>query len=153
MNKLSQKVPAWVGKIDEVIVVRRPQMFRSGKIILQEMVTRQNCDRVRWTTEPPVGDDEIGRELDMYHRNADLFAAGHKLCDTTFSIWEVGSDVLLYAEASCEDLLSQSQITIARVPNPLRETTCAMELCYGEAGFDLSILWNYGLEAQRGSVA
>ena len=46
----------------------------------------------------------------MYHRNADLFAAGHKLRDTTFSIWEVGSDVLLYAEAWCEDLLSQSQL-------------------------------------------
>ena len=110
LNELSRKVPACVGTIKEVIVVQRPQVYRSGSGIQQRMVTRKNSQRVRLTTEPPVGDDEIGRELDMYHPNVDFFTAGKVLGDSVFSVWEVGSEVSLYAEAWREDFLSQSQL-------------------------------------------
>ena len=110
LNKLSRQVPARVGTIDEVIIVRRSQIYRSGGGTQQEMVTRRNCNRVRLTTEPPVGDDEIGRELDMYYANVDFFTNTVELPDTAFSIWEVGSEVLLYAEAWRENVLTPSQL-------------------------------------------
>jgi hypothetical protein len=110
LNTLSRQVPAWAGTIDELIILHRPQIYRSGDGIQQELITRQNCKRVRLTTDPPVGDDEIGRELDMYYPNADNFAAGYDLGETAFSIWEVGSDALLYAEAWSEDFLAPMQI-------------------------------------------
>jgi len=110
LNKLSGQVPAWAGTIDEVIILPRPQIYRTGGGIQQELITRRNCPRVRVTTEPPVGDDEIGRELDMYYPNVDYFVAGYELADTAFSIWEVGTDALMYAEAWSKDFLSSSQL-------------------------------------------
>ena len=110
LNGLSRKVPPWAGTIEELVILHRPQIYRTGDGIQQELITRRNCPRVRLTTEPPVGDDEIGRELDMYYPNADHFAAGYELGETAFSVWEVGSDALLYAEAWSEDFLSPMQL-------------------------------------------
>ena len=110
LSKWSKEIPSKVASVDEVIIVHRPQIYRSGDGIQQELITRRNCTRVRVTTEPPVGDEEIGRELDMYYPNADHFASGCELGDTAFSIWEAGSDVLLYAEAWSEDFLSPTEL-------------------------------------------
>jgi hypothetical protein len=109
LNKLSRQIPARAGTIDKLIIVRRPQIYESGDEVQQKLITRQNCTRVRLSTDPPVGDDEIGRELDMYHPNVDLFATGHELGESAFSIWEAGSDSLLYAEAWSKDFLSPLQ--------------------------------------------
>jgi hypothetical protein len=48
----------------------------------------------------------------MYPRNAEHFAAGllEGETGTAFSIWEAGSDVLLYAERWSEALLSQLEV-------------------------------------------
>ena len=110
LSKWSKEVPSKVGNVDEVIIVHRPQIYRSGDGIQQELITRRNCSRVRLSTDPPVGDEEIGRELDMYPPNADHFASGYELGDTAFSVWEAGSDVLLYAEAWSEDFLSATEL-------------------------------------------
>jgi hypothetical protein len=106
----SKEVSSKFVSVDEVIIVHRPQIYRSGDGIQQELITRRNCPRVRLSTEPPVGDEEIGRELDMYHPNAEYFASGSELGDTAFSVWEVGSDALLYAEAWSEDFLSATEL-------------------------------------------
>ena len=58
----------------------------------------------------PVEDDEIGRELDMYPPNCDFFVGGYELGETAFSIWEVGTEALLYAEAWSVDLLTPDQL-------------------------------------------
>ena len=97
---------SWTGQIDEVIIVPRRQIYRSGGETKQRLIARRNCPRVRFEMEPPIRDDELGRELDMYPRNAEQFAAGLLDGETTFSIWEAGSEVLLYAETWSEDLLS-----------------------------------------------
>ena len=101
---------AWTGQIDEVIIVPRRQVYRSGGETEQGLIARRNCPRVRLDPEPPVRDDELGRELDMYPRNADQFAKGLLEAETAFSIWEAGSDALLYAEGWSEDLLSPSEM-------------------------------------------
>jgi hypothetical protein len=98
------------GQIDEVIIVARRQLYRSGGETEQGLIARRNCPRVRLESEPPIRDDELGRELDMYPRNAEQFAAGLLEAETAFSIWEAGSDVLLYAEGWSEALLSPSEI-------------------------------------------
>jgi hypothetical protein len=98
-------------KIVEVIIVQRRQMYRSGAVTEQRLIARRECPRVRFEAEPPVRDDELGRELDMYPRNAEQFAAGRLEGETrTFSIWEAGSDVLLYAEMWSEALLSPLEV-------------------------------------------
>jgi hypothetical protein len=91
----SQQVPVWAGTIDELVIVHRPQIYRSEDGIQQELITRRNCPHVRRTIDPSVGDDEIGRELDMYHPNVDFFVKEDKLTKSVFSIWEAGSDSLL----------------------------------------------------------
>jgi hypothetical protein len=111
LNAISLDVPKYLGPVAEVTILHRPQVYRSGDGIEQGLVTRVENPRVRYTTDPPVRDDEIGRELDMYHPNVDNFA---NACDSyihfAFSIWEVGSDALLYAEAWCEELLTEEQL-------------------------------------------
>jgi hypothetical protein len=63
-------------QIDEIIIVTRRQIYRSGSETKQRLIARRNCPRVRLEPEPPIRDDELGRELDMYPRNAEQFAAG-----------------------------------------------------------------------------
>ena len=48
-----------------VLLSLAPQIYRCRN---GDMISRQNCGRVRVTTEPPVGDKEIGLELDMCER-------------------------------------------------------------------------------------
>ena len=108
LNDWSRQL-AWTGQVDRVIIVNRPQIYRSGGWTEQVLVARDNCPRVRKTREP-VRDAELGRELDMYPCNADQFAAGLLEAETAFSIWEVGSDVLLYAEGWSENLLTPSAV-------------------------------------------
>lgn len=110
LNSLSRQISQKVGLVDELFILNRPQVYRSGDGIQQALIVRQNCSRVRLTIDPPVGDDEIGRELDMYHPNVEHFAAGYDLGDTAFSVWEAGAHALLYAEAWSEHLLSSSQL-------------------------------------------
>jgi len=110
LSKWSRQL-AWTGQIDEVIIVPRRQVYRCGGETEQGLIARRNCPRVRLDPEPPIRDDELGRELDMYPRNADQFATGLiEEADTAFSIWEAGSDVLLYAEGWSEDHLSPSEL-------------------------------------------
>jgi hypothetical protein len=129
LNKTSSEVPAHNGPVPEVIILHRPQVYRSGDGIEQGLVTRLNNPRVRFTTDPPVGDDEIGRELDMYPPNADNFAWASDCTHTAFSIWEIGSEALLYAEAWCEDLLSPTQLEefLASCEKRIRMWNAAME--------------------------
>ena len=110
LSKWSKEVPNKVGNVDEVIIVHRPQIYHSGDLVQQKLITRRNCSRVRLSIDPPVGDEEIGQELDMYPRNADHFASGYELGDTAFSVWEAGSNVLLYVEAWSEDFLSAIEL-------------------------------------------
>jgi hypothetical protein len=49
--------------IDEVIIVPRQQIYRSGEVVVHELIARRNCPRVRFEPEPPIRDDELGREL------------------------------------------------------------------------------------------
>jgi hypothetical protein len=99
-------------QIDEVIIVPRRQIYRAGGETEQRLIARRNCPRVRLEPEPLIRDDELGRELDMYPRNAEHFAAGllEGETRTAFLIWEAGSDVLLYAETWSEALLSPLEV-------------------------------------------
>jgi hypothetical protein len=129
LNKISTEFPKCLGTIPEIVILKRPQVYRSGDGIEQGLVTRRNNPRVRFTTSPPVGDDEIGRELDMYPPNTDNFV---RSCDCThiaFSIWEVGSEALLYAEAWSEELLSPAQTRefLRHCEKRLRMWNAAME--------------------------
>src|SRR5277367_2621246 len=101
---------SWTGQIDEVVIVKRRQILLSGTVIDQGLIARCNCPWVRFESEPPIRDDELGRELDMYPRNAEQFAVGLLGAETAFSIWEAGSDVLLYAETWSEALLSPLEV-------------------------------------------
>jgi hypothetical protein len=98
LNKWSRQVPPSAGTIEEIVIIHRPQIYRSGNVIDQGMIARRNCERVRVTTEPPVGDGEIGLELDMYPANVEYFETLNGPNESGFSIWEAGSHVLLYAE-------------------------------------------------------
>jgi hypothetical protein len=98
LNKWSRRVPQSAGTIDEVVIVHRPQVHRCGKGIEQDIISRKHCGRVRVTTEPPVGDAEIGLELDMYPANVEYFERVNGPSELAFSIWEAGRDVLLFAE-------------------------------------------------------
>lgn len=110
INQLCQQhLPASAGKIDELIILPRPQIYRDGSVVQQEFIIRRNCPRVRITRDPPVSDSEIGRELDMYPGNADNFAAADDLAPNAFSIWEVDADILLFAEVWWPDRLSLCQ--------------------------------------------
>jgi hypothetical protein len=99
-------------QIDEVIIVTRRRIYPCGTEAEQGVIARRNCPRVHLEPEPPIRDDELGRELDMYPRNAEQFAAGllEGETQTAFSIWEAGADVLLYAERWSEALLSPSEL-------------------------------------------
>jgi len=101
---------SWTGQIDQVVIVKRRQIQLSGSVIDQRLIARRNCPRVRFESEPPIRDDELGRELDMYPRNAEQFSVGLLGAETAFSIWEAGSDVLLFAETWSEALLSPSEV-------------------------------------------
>jgi len=109
LSKWSRQL-SWTVQIDEVIIVPRKQLYRSGGETEHGLIARRNCPRVRLDPEPPIRDDELGRELDMYPRNTELFAAGVLDAETAFSIWEAGSEVLLYAEGWSETLLSPSEV-------------------------------------------
>lgn len=109
LNKLSQQASTNARTIDELIILTRPQLYRTGTIVEQKLITLRNCPNVRMLTEPPVQDNEIGRELDMYHVNADYFATTESVEDA-FSVWEAGTDALIYAEIWSQDSLSSSQL-------------------------------------------
>jgi hypothetical protein len=106
LNECSKYLP----KVQQIIVLNRPQLYRSGDGIEQGLIVRQHNHRVRYSVDRPVKDDEIGRELDMYPPNCDFFVGGYELGETAFSIWEVGTEALLYAEAWRDDLLTPDQL-------------------------------------------
>ena len=112
LNKWSQRVPQSAGTIRDVVVIRRRQIYRCGNGIQQEMIARQNCGRVRVTSEAPVTDEEIGLEMDMYPANVKYFVnlQFDEVSEKGFSIWEVGTNVLLYAEAWSVRWLSESEL-------------------------------------------
>jgi hypothetical protein len=64
------------------------------------------------TREPPVGDEEIGLELDMYPANVKYFGSIpiDGVSEEGFSIWEAGADALLCAEVWSVKWLSESQL-------------------------------------------
>jgi hypothetical protein len=98
--------------VSELTFLQRPQLYRAGTIVQQGVIVRRNNHRVRFTSVPPVNDSEIGRNLDMYPPNTDHFADGlHEKADMAFSIWEAGTDALVYAETWKENLLSPEQRT------------------------------------------
>jgi hypothetical protein len=109
LNKWSGRVPRSAGTIEDVEIIHRPQIYRCGDGINQDMIARRNCERVRVTTEPPVGDAEIGLELDMYPANVEYFESMNGSSESVFSIWEAGRDVLLYAEVFSVEWLSERQ--------------------------------------------
>ncbi len=74
------------------------------------MIARRNCRWVRVTTEPPVGDKEIGLELDMYPANVKYFGSTDGPSEKGFSIWEVSMDALLYAEGWSVEWLLESEL-------------------------------------------
>jgi hypothetical protein len=110
LNKWSRRVPRSAGTIDEVAIIERPRIYRGGNVIPQEMIVRRNCRRVRVTREPPVGDEEIGFELDMYPANVKYFKSVDGPTEIGFSIWEAGSDVLLFAEVFSLEFLMKWQL-------------------------------------------
>jgi hypothetical protein len=97
-------------KVQKITVLNRPQIYRSGEGVEHGLIVRQGNPRVRFDLDRPVRDNEIGRELDMYPPNCDFFAGGYEMGDTAFSVWEVGTESLLYAEAFSDDLLSPMQL-------------------------------------------
>jgi len=110
LNGVSRQIPCHLGPVSDVVILKRPQLYRSGDGIEQGLITRLKNPRVRFTLEPPVGDEEIGCELDMYPPNTANFAATSDWSShSAFSIWEVGSEALLYAEAWSESFLTPSQ--------------------------------------------
>jgi hypothetical protein len=109
LNKLSQQMSTNARTVDELIILTRPQLYRTGTIVEQKLITLRNCPNVRMMTEPSVEDSEIGRELDMYHVNADYFAKA-EFVEDAFSVWEAGTDALMYAEIWSPDSLSSSQL-------------------------------------------
>lgn len=113
LNKFSRQIAAKNDQpVDELYLLDRHQTYRDGRGIKQAFIIRHNCSRVRLTSDPPVGDEEIGRELDMYPPNVDYFASNYDVGwtpRTAFSVWEVGTEALLYAEAFDPDLLSPQQ--------------------------------------------
>lgn len=106
LNQSSNYLP----KVQKVTILNRPQRYRTGDGVEQSLIVRQNNPRVRFDLNRPVRDDEIGRELDMYPPNCDFFVEGYEMGETAFSIWEVGTETLLYAEAFSDKLLSPKQM-------------------------------------------
>jgi hypothetical protein len=109
LNDISRQTPSKVGTIDEVILLGRPQVYCFGGGTHQKIIVRKHNPRVSMTADRPVDDHQIGRELDMYPSNI-LHFAGCKLGETAFTIWEVGSEALLYSEVWSDKLLSTSQL-------------------------------------------
>ena len=93
----------------EIIVCERPQMYRSGGITQQRLITLRGHPDISFDPEPPIEDDQIGRELGMYPPNTLLFAKGQDPRQMTFSVWEAGLDALVYAEAWDEHRLTDAE--------------------------------------------
>src|SRR5271170_4889651 len=119
LNEFGRQVSPHAGQVDELMILLRPRLYRSGPmegIQPQALIARKNCSRVRLTTDPPIGDEEIGRELDMYHPNTQHFASeAYDFPQTGFSVWEVWPNAsitnsLLFAETWSANHLSNSQI-------------------------------------------
>ena len=106
LNESSKYLP----QVKQIMVLNRSQVYRSGDGIEQGLIVCEHNPRVRFSTDRPVRDDEIGRELDMYPPNCDFFVGGYEMGETAFSIWEVGTEALLYAEAWSDDLLTPEQV-------------------------------------------
>ena len=111
LNKESRRIQKHRCHVQELFVLYRSHIYSSGEVVEQGTVVRCKNPRVRPTSDPPINDAEIGRELDMYPLNADQFASEHELGDS-FTIWEVGSDSLLYAERWSRNLLSHTQLQV-----------------------------------------
>ena len=109
LNKVSRRIQKRHSHVQELLVLNRSHIYSSGGVVEQGTVVRCKNPRVRPTSDPPINDAEIGRELDMYPLNADQFAAEQELGDA-FTIWEAGSEALLYAERWSRDLLSHTQL-------------------------------------------
>ena len=112
LNYFSRQISANVGHhVDELCLLYRYQTYRDGCKIRQAFIVRHNCPRVRWTGYPPIGDEEIGRELDMYPLNAAHFAinSGGWTPSEVFSVMEVDTKALLYAEVVYPDYLNPQQ--------------------------------------------
>lgn len=108
LNKISTQVSTKM--IEDVVILERPQVYRNGERSQQELIARKNSHRILWRADGPIGDDQIGRELDMFDLNVDLFAGGYIMGKEGFSIWEVATETLLYAEAWREDCMSPAQL-------------------------------------------
>lgn len=110
LNRLCQHLPASVGTFEELIILPRLQIYRTGLVVNQEIIARRNCPGVRMTKYPPIRDDEVGRELDMYPPNVDYFVSTFDIAENAFSVWEAGADVLLFAEVFSPENLSPPQL-------------------------------------------
>lgn len=107
LNMLSRQFPVRAGTIEDVAIMKRPQIWRCGQRVKQTFIARRNCARVRLTT---VGDREIGLELDMYPPNIKYFESLEGASEMGFSIYEAGSNALMFAEVCSMEVLSQSEI-------------------------------------------
>jgi hypothetical protein len=110
INKISVRCPVHCGLIDEVYVLKRYETYKTGEGIKHGLVVRRHSPRVRFDTSVPITDEDIGRELDMFHLNAYYFANGYDVYHSVFSIWEAGSHALVYAEIWNPDLFDQVQM-------------------------------------------
>jgi hypothetical protein len=116
LNAISDQLPH--PRPAEIIVYERPQMYRSGGITQQRLITLRGHPDISFYPELHVEDDQIGRELGMYPPNTLLFAKGQEM---TFSVWEAGLDALVYAErwdehrltdAECQEFLQRCQNSV-----------------------------------------
>lgn len=97
-------------KIDELHILKRPQIYITKEITSSEFIIRRNSSQVRWAKDPPIGDYEIGKELDMYIPNIQHFATRRVHGNIAFCVYEVGKMALLYSEVSYLDRLTPIQL-------------------------------------------
>jgi hypothetical protein len=129
LNECSQEIDHSLGQPDELYILHRQQICHSGEEVVQSLITRRNCPRIHSATNIPIDDGVIGLELDMYLPNVRFFVSSDPRNPPAFSVWEAGSDVLLFVEVWSEATLSPHQLEEFR-------DFCERRLC----------LWNSAME-------
>jgi hypothetical protein len=113
LNELTLQIPNHYGPVSQLILLKRPCVTYSRPITYDSIITRCDSRHVRFTTHPPFGHRERGRELGMYDANAELFSSvsdPQHFLRSEFSIYEVGSNAQLYGERYSRALLSDVQM-------------------------------------------
>jgi hypothetical protein len=109
LNKVSPRIQS-SGK---VTILSRQQVHPNGIVTNLPIITFRDTNRVHHNADSLICDQEVGLELNMYPPNVDCFSKfGFKQPpgSSTFSIWEVGSEALVYTEVWWEVYLSPAQL-------------------------------------------